>query len=152
MGACTFTGGEVGVSGDGSDGVGGGEGCVAVRGCVAGSAGLGGVGEESAGLGGCAAGTPVVFACFARSCRRYSSTAAIPTARVTRSMTRGQKREPDGAALRARGIGVRRASARPPLTTAAGSPATTSSSATSIADASSNRSAGFFAIACSTTA
>ena len=67
-------------------------------------------------------------------------------------MTRGQKREPDGAALRARGIGFRRASARPPLTTAAGSRATTSSSATAIAYASLNRSAGFFAIACSTTA
>ena len=91
---------------------------------------------------------------LAPSPRRYTTTAtASPAASAPIRIARRKNRETEDRASMCRigrGVGFRRASARPSFVAAAGSLAMAISSAASIAPASLKRAAGFFAIAFST--
>ena len=93
------------------------------------------------------AGSGAVSTGVARSRRRYAATAPIPAASATTTIARRPRREPDGDTLRAPGVGFPRASALRPIAATTFRLAMTASSPASSAPASSNRSAGFFAIA-----
>ncbi len=147
-GAATGVGGGSGAA----DGAGGG-GSSATGGATGGAGGGGGAVLTGGGAAGSAAVlTGVVSTGLAPSPRRYTTTVtASPAATAPIRIARRKNRETEdrraSMCLTGRGVGFRRASARPSFVAAVGSLAMAASSAASIAPASLKRAAGFFAIA-----
>ena len=137
FGGCGAVNAGAGV-GEGNSGNDGNAGNAVLAGGSAGGASLG-AGRST---GGAAVSTGV-----ARSCHRYAATAPIPAASVITAIARRPQREPDGATLCAPVVGFRCGPALRPSAATTFRLAMTASSPASSAPASSNRSAGFFAIA-----